>query len=813
MSDAPSPLEPDRLYRAADPDAFSFETTEDLEDVTDIVGQARAARAVRFGIGVRGDGFNIFALGREDTDRRTLVRHLVEERAGEDEVPADVCYVNNFDEPHRPTLLRLPPGVGAAWSRDMDRVLEELRPALTAAFESEEYQTRRQAVQEEVGEEHQEAFERLQEEARERGLALVRTPSGFVFAPIEDDEVVSPDRLESYDEEKRQRLESAIEELQEELQRILRQVPGQQRRARKRLRELNREVARYALRDLLQELRNEYADHPQIRKHLNDVQEHVVENVRDFLGDDGDGRAPAGGVGGPISRVAEEPQLRRYRVNVLVDHGEDEHAPVVYEDNPTYQNLVGRVEHLPQMGALVTDFNLIKPGALHRADGGYLLLDAHRVLLQPFAWEGLKRALQAGEIRIESPREALGLMSTVSLEPEPVDLDVKVVLLGDRLVYYLLSQFDPDFGDLFKVQADFDDRLDRTPENEALYARLVGGLVREEGLRPFHREAVGRVVERGARMVGDGRKLAVRSRGVLDLVREADFWAGEDGAEVVRAEHVQQAVDERIHRSDRLRERTREEIERGTILIDTEGREVGQINGLSVLQLGDQSFGRPNRITARVRLGGGEVVDIEREVELGGPIHSKGVLILQGFLGSRYASDRPLSLSASLVFEQSYGGIEGDSASSAELYALLSAIAEAPLRQDVAVTGSVNQHGEIQPIGGVNEKVEGFFDVCRDRGLTGEQGVLIPAANVDHLMLREDVREAVADGDFHVWAVEHVDQGLAVLTGTEVGERREDGTFPEGSFNARVEARLAELAERRRAFAADGGPGEEGSGP
>ena len=811
MPEAPARLSADRLYRPSDLDVLSFETTDELEDVTDIVGQARAARSIRFGIGVGGDGFNIYALGPEDTDKRTLVRDLVEERAASDDVPADVCYVNNFEEPHRPRLLRLPPGVGAEWARDMDRVLEELRPALTAAFESEEYQTRRQAVQEEVGEEHQEAFEQLQEEARERGLALVRTPAGFVFAPVEDDEVVSPDRLESYEEEKRQRLQSAIEELQEKLQRILRQVPGQQRQARKRLRELNREVARYALRDLLEELRSRYSDHPEIREHLNDVQEHVVENVRDFLGDEGDRPPQAGGLGGPISRIAEEPQLRRYRVNVLVDHGEDEHAPVVYEDNPTYQNLVGRVEYLPQMGALITDFNLIKPGALHRADGGYLLLDAHRVLLQPFAWEGLKRALKAGEVQIESPREALGLMSTVSLEPEPVELETKVVLLGNRLLYYLLSQFDPDFGDLFKVQADFDDRLDRTPENEALYARLVGSLVREEGLRPFHRDAVARVVERGARMVDDSRKLAVRSRGVLDLVREADFWAGEAGADTVRAEHVQQAIDERLHRSDRLRERVHEEIERGTVFIDTEGREVGQINGLSVLQLGDSSFGRPNRITARVRLGSGEVVDIEREVELSGPIHSKGVLILQGFLGGRYAVDRPLSLQASLVFEQSYGGIEGDSASSAELYALLSAIAEVPLRQDMAVTGSVNQHGEIQPIGGVNEKIEGFFDVCRDRGLTGDQGVLIPAANVEHLMLRRDVREAVEEDDFHVWPVEHVDQGLELLTDVAVGQRGDDGRFPEDTFNGRVETRLTELAERRREFAG-GEEEEEGDG-
>jgi lon-related putative ATP-dependent protease len=804
VAETPDPLDPDLLYRPVPADRFDFETTDDLEPLDGVVGQSRAARAIRFGIGMDGDGFNVYALGPADTDKQTLVRHFVEERASGEEVPPDLCYVNNFEEPHRPRAIQLPAGVGCEWAEDMDRVLEELRPALRAAFESEEYQTRKQAVQEEVGEDQQEAFEQLQEEARERGLALVRTPAGFVFAPLDDGEVVSPDKMDEFPEEKQERLQRDIEELQQRLQRILQQVPGRQREARKRIQELNREVAKYALRDLLEELRNKYSDYPEIRRHLNEVQEHVVQNVRDFLSDDQQMPGGGGGMGGPVSRVGEQPMLRRYRVNVLVDHEEEEHAPVVYEDNPTYQNLVGRVEYLPQMGALVTDFNFIRPGALHRANGGYLLLDVRQVLLQPLAWEALKRTLESGEIRIESAREAMGLVSTVTLEPEPVELDVKVVLLGDRLLYYLLSEYDPDFGDLFKVQADFDDRMDRTPENEELYAGLVTGLVRKEGLRPFHASAVGRIIERSARMVGDAEKLSVRSRGVLDLIRESHFWAGEDGADVVTAEHVQQAVDERIHRSDRLRERVQEEIERGTIFIDTRGSEPGQINGLAVLQLGDFAFGRPNRITARVRLGKGEVVDIEREVELGGPIHSKGVMILSGFLGARYASDRPLSLSASLVFEQSYSGIEGDSASSAELYALLSAIADVPLRQSLAVTGSVNQYGEVQPIGGVNEKIEGFFDVCRRQGLTGEQGVLIPAANVKHLMLRDDVRDAVREGDFHVHPVEHVDQGMELLTGMEMGERDDEGRFPEGSVNARVEARLEALAETRLEYGRDG---------
>lgn len=805
MAGTPSPLDTDELYSAARTEEMEFETTDELEDPEEIIGQARAARSIRFGIGMEGEGFNIFALGPEDTDKRTLVRHFVEESASGEAVPHDLCYVNDFEEPHRPRALRLPAGVGQEWARDMDRVLEELRPALRAAFESEEYQSRQQAAREEVGEEHQQAFEKLQEEARERGLALVRTPTGFVFAPVKDDEVISPDDMDRLDPEERERVQAEIHDLQQELQRLLRKVPSQEREARKRIRELNQEVAKYALRDLLESLRNKYADHPEIRRHLNEVQEHVVENVRDFLANDQQLPGQGGGVGmqGPVSRVVEEPRLRRYRVNVVVDHADDDHAPVVYEDNPTYQNLVGRVEYLPQMGALVTDFNLIKPGALHRANGGYLLLDAQRVLMQPFAWSALKRTLQSGEVKIESPREALGMVSTVTLEPEPVDLDLKVVLLGDRLLYYLLSQYDPDFGDLFKVEADFDDEMDRTPETEALYARLVAGLVEQEGLRPFHRSAVGRVIERSARLVGDSEKLSVRSRGVLDLIREADFWAGEDDAGVVRTEHVQRAADERTHRSDRLEERVQDEIERGNIFIDTGGAEVGQVNGLSVLQLGDYAFGRPNRITARVRLGEGEVVDIEREVELSGPIHSKGVYILSGFLGARYASDHPLSLSATLVFEQSYGGVEGDSASSAELFALLSAIGRLPVRQDLAVTGSVNQNGEIQPVGGVNEKIEGFFEVCRREGLTGDQGVLVPAANVKHLMLEREVVDAVREGRFRVYPMEHVDQAMELLTGREMGERDGEGEFPPDSVNGQVQARLDELARKRFEFTRD----------
>jgi lon-related putative ATP-dependent protease len=486
-------------------------------------------------------------------------------------------------------------------------------------------------------------------------------------------------------------------------------------------------------------------------------------------------------------------------LNLLVDHRDSKRAPVLFEDHPTFENLIGRIEHQAQMGTLVTDFNLIRPGALHRANGGFLMLDVRKVLQQPYAWEGLKRALKARCIRTESLGQALSLVSTASLEPDPVPLDIKVVLLGDRSLYYLLHAFDPEFRELFKVAADFEDSFDRTPEQQQGYAGLIAMLTRSNQLRPLDPPAVARVIEHSTRLSGDAQKLSSQIDALVDLLREADHWAGQLEREVIARADVQRALDERRYRNDRLRERTLEATLRGTHLVATEGAVVGQINGLSVVQLGDAPFGHPSRITARVRLGKGEVVDIEREVELGGPIHSKGVLILSNYLGAHYADDQPLSLHASLVFEQSYGGVEGDSASCAELYALLSAIAELPIRQGLAVTGSVNQHGEVQPIGGVNEKIEGFFDLCNARGLSGDQGVLIPAANTQHLMLRDDVIEAVRQGRFHIYPLTTIDQGVALLMGVPAGRRDEDGHYPEGCLDARVTSRLAELTDAGRA--------------
>jgi len=674
-------------------------------------------------------------------------------------------------------------------------------------------------VEEDVREDQEAALEALREEAREDDIALIRTPQGFAFAPLRDGDVVAPDELESMPDEEREAVEDQIEAYQNELQDILRKVPANEREARDRLEELNREIGARAIDESINALRQKYSTLENVLAFLSAMREDLIDNVDVFVqaarnGSPQQTQFPFPQQQGQKSG-GQSPQLdgafwRRYRVNLVVDHSGTTGAPVVFEDNPNYQNLVGQVEQIAQMGALVTDFNLIQPGALHEANGGYLLLKARDLLAQPYAWKGLKRALQTDEIQIESPGQALGLMRTVTLEPEAIPLDLTIVVVGERLLYYLLDAHDPDMARLFKVMADFEEQVARTDAHEAQYADLIATMIAEEGLRPFTAAAVAQVMERSTRLVSDTEKLSGKVDRVRDLVQQAHYWAGRDNADVVADTHVQRAVDAQTRRAGRMKERVQESIERETIYIDTDGAAVGQINGLSYLEMGGFSFGKPNRITARVRLGEGDIVDIEREAALSGPLHSKGVLILSGFLQGRYAQDHPLSLSASLVFEQSYGGVDGDSASSAELYALLSALADVPLRQDLAGTGSINQHGVVQPIGGVNEKIEGFFDVCKERGLTGTQGVLIPAANTDHLMLRPDVVAAAEAGTFHVYPVETVDQGLALMTGMEAGTRGDDGTFPADTVNGRVEARLRTFAEQRRAFAqAPEAPSEE----
>lgn len=797
---------PEQLCRDCDPTQFEFETTVELEELADVVGQERAVEAIRFGIGIQHDGFNLFVLGPSGTGKRTTVTRFLGRKATTEPVPPDWCYVNNFETPHKPRALPLPPGRGVALAKDMDDLVEELRTTISAAFESEDYRTRRQEAEEESKERQEAAFKEIQKKAQEHDIALLRTPVGLAFAPMRDGEVISPDEFQKLPEEERKQAEEAISELQGQLQDTAFQVRQWEREAREKVKELDRQVGMFAVGHLIDELREKHAELPRVVEYLDAVQKDVIENLDGF-------RKPRetsqDGVANWPRPVEGSPLFRRYQVDVLVDHSQSEGAPVIYEDNPTYNNLVGRIEHIAQMGALLTDFTLIKPGAFHLANGGYLILEARQLLLQPYAWDGLKRALRSQEINIAPLGQALSLISTISLEPEPIPLDIKFILVGDRRLYYRLYQLDPDFGELFKVAADFSENIERTPENNLLYARLIGTIAHNEGLLPFDRSAVARIIKRSSRLARDSEKLSVHLLSIADLMREADYWARASEREAASADDVQRAINAQIHRADRVRERVQERIEQGTVLIDTSGQHVGQVNALSVTGLGSFAFGQPSRVTARTRMGKGTVIDIEREVEMGGPIHSKGVLILSSFLGARYAPDHPLSLSASLVFEQSYGGIEGDSASMAELCTLLSALADAPINQSFAITGSVNQHGRAQPIGGVNEKIEGFFDVCKLRGLTGDQGVIIPATNTRSLMLRPDVIDAVYAGEFHIYAMDTVSDAIELLTGLPAGERREDDTFPEGSINRRVEAQLIRFAEKQRDFAAPPTDGEE----
>jgi predicted ATP-dependent protease len=781
-------LESTRLHTPCTLDDFPFASTAELAELDESFGQARAVEALRFALGIRRQGFNPFVLGEPGSGRHALVRRLIDEVRRHSGSPVDCCYVNNFTTATAPRLLQLPAGRGARLRDDMQRFVGELGPAIAAAFESETYRARVGTLQEGFKDRQESALRILGNASLERGVALIRSVRGFAFMPAKpgsDDETLSEDEFEQLPEARRKELESVIEEFQEPLIKLLGQFPRWRRELQDALKDASREALRGAASHLLEDIKPAYADLPAVLEFLAAVEHDVVET-------------------GDTLRASQksEPEMetllfsgsisiQRYLVNLLVDNAGGDGQPVVCESHPTFQNLVGRVENLAHMGTLVSNFTLIRAGALHRANGGYLILDALKLLAQPYAWEGLKRALRAGEVRIESLGEIYGLASTVQLQPEPVPLQVKVILIGEPHIYYLLAEMDPEFADLFKVAADFEDEVPRTSQSVVQFARLIASLARRDGLKPLAREAVARVIEHAARLTSDAERLSVLTRPLADLLREADYLAG-DAALLGRA-HIEQALAAQIRRADRLREHYYEAIRRGTWLIATHGSLIGQVNGLAAISLGAFVFAHPVRITAAVRIGDGEMIDIEREVEMGGPIHSKGVLILAGFFAARFGRGIPLSFTASLVFEQNYGEVEGDSASLAELCALLSAIGAMPIRQNWAITGSVNQYGMVQPIGAVNEKIEGFFDICAAEGLTGEQGVIIPAANVKELMLKRAVVEAVAAGRFQVAAVAHADEAIELLTGLPAGDADEKGVVPKGSVNYLVASRLIEL--------------------
>jgi lon-related putative ATP-dependent protease len=803
-SEAPAALSGERLSRHCDPQQFSFHTTDELAERTEILGQKRAVDALRFGADISHEGYNIYAANTPGSDAYGIVRHFLEQRQHNHPTPPDWCYVNNFDNSYEPRVLELPAGRGATLKQDMARLIEDLQAAIPEAFDNDDYRARKQALDEEINERQRKSFEELQQKAEERSISVVRTPQGIAFAPMKDGQVLNQEQIQQLSDEERNAFQRAIEELQKEFQTSLNQVPAWRKEYRERLRELDQETTRVVVDHHIGELRDRYQDLPDVLEYLDTVGNDIIEHYQSFAqGSSNDGTWQGEQGQNPLIQQQQAQQranvMRRYHVNVLVDNGNTNGAPIIYEDQPNYANLFGRIDHISQFGALVTDYTMLRAGSLHRANGGYLLVDARKLLTNPFCWEELKRSLRAKELRFSSPGQNMGLISTITLEPAPIALNIKVVLLGERLLHHLLSTFDPEFEWLFKVTADFDDDMQRDTNTES-FAEFVATHAKRERLRPVDRDGVARVVDFAARLAEDAEKITTHTERIKDLLRESDHLAAAQGKEIISAEHVQQAIDGQRYRTGRIQDRIQEEINRGTILIDTDGTRTGQINGLSVAQLGRTRFGKPNRITARVRLGRGNVIDIEREANLGGPIHSKGVMIMSGFLGARYTQDAPFTLSASLVFEQSYGGIEGDSASLAETCALLSAIGEIPLRQNLALTGSINQHGQVQAIGGVNEKIEGFFDICAARGLTEGHGVIIPESNVKHLMLRDDVVRAAHEGRFAVYSVSTVDQAMELLTGTPAGSPDQSGRFPEESVNGRVARRLEAFAEKARAF-------------
>jgi lon-related putative ATP-dependent protease len=795
-------LSADALYRRTDLSALGFQTTKDLEPVDTLIGQDRALEAVRFAARMRARGYNLFVVGPKGSGKHSAVLGYLRRRAESFPAVDDWVYVNDFKDPHRPIALRLPPGKGPELHHRVEKLIADLKASVAAVLEGEDYRLRREAIDRDFTQKTEAALESVAAAAQAKELLLVRTPQGFAVAPADEGKPMVPEKFNALPADQRDRLQAEIEAVQELLREALRKGPLLERDRQKAVRALNDTIARALVDDEIDEVRDGLATTPELDAWLSDLHADLVEKINLFA----QPADPSQPQGQADPAVAADPQ-RRFRVNVFVSNGSSSGAPVVLEDHPTLGRLVGRIEYRAQMGSMVTDFTLVRAGALHRANGGYLLVDALKLIQQPFAWDALKRALYNGSVTIESPQEAMTTALAVSIQPVDIPLSVKVVMFGDQRIYHMLAALDPDFSDLFKVAADFDDIMERDDEHDALFARLIATIQQKEELRPFDRSAVERVIEHCSRMVGDSERVTTRVGLIADLLREADYQGRERERRTIVRDDVDAALDAYRRRSNRIERRMREQILRETVLIATDGETVGQVNGLSVLQIGAHAFGRPSRITARVRPGTGKVVDIEREVELGGPLHSKGMLILQGYLAATYAADVPTSLQASLVFEQSYGGVDGDSASSAELYALLSALSEVPIRQGIAVTGSVNQMGEVQAIGGVNEKIEGFFDVCDARGLTGDQGVMIPAANARHLMLKPAVCEAVAAGRFHVWPIATISEGIEVLTGTPAGARGADGTFAEGSINALVEARLRAFAEARRRFAGPSGSG------
>lgn len=785
------PLPIEKMRNTCQPSKVDCSTTDQLTPVYEIIGQDRAIRALEFGLNIQDEGFNIYAAGLHGTGRKSAVRKYLDQMAATKPRGNDWIYVNNFANPYEPNAIRLPAGTGRSFRDDLATFIEEARRLIPKVFESEDYATKRDSAIRHIEQQKGEIISRINVIAREKGFLIQSSPQGLIIIPTRNGEPIPPEQFQTLPEDVQNEYQKKREELSAEMRNTFRLLRELDQKAQEEIESLNRNVALNAIGHRVAALKDKYSKIDEIQEYLDAVEKDIIDNLPQFMPE-----AQPPEVQAQFEHpVFRELVFRKYMVNVIVDNSGKDGAPVVFEQNPTYQNLLGKIEKEMQYGVVTTDFSMIRPGSIHRANGGFLVIMVEDLFRNPYSWDGLKTALKTGEVITEEPGERLGFITAKGIKPEPIPLSLKVILIGTPDIYQILYTQDPDFSELFKVKADFDTTMDRNDDNVMKYATFICTLCDQFNLRHLDASAVAKIIEYGSRLAEDQTKMSTQFSRLADIIKEANYYAGLEDEWYAGTKHIQKAIDERIYRSNLVQEKVREYIRRGIFLIDTEGENIGQVNGLSVIGLGDIQFGRPSRVTASISVGKEGITDIEREAEMGGPIHTKGVLILTGYLANKYAQEKPMSLSAKLVFEQSYSGVDGDSASSTELYAILSALSGLPIKQSIAVTGSVNQKGEIQAIGGVNEKLEGFFDTCKATGLTGDQGAMIPASNVQNLMLKEEIIEAARDGKFHIYPVRTIDEGIEVLTGVKAGERKPDGTFEEDTVNYLVDKRLREMAE------------------
>lgn len=787
-------LTPDELYKCCDPSLLDFNSTDEIKPLEGTIGQGRAMEALDFGLNFGNMGFNIFVLGDSGTGKFTTIKNLLAGIASKEKVPDDWCYVYDFKDQDRPKAISMDPGKGQEFQKDMDELINFLRVEIPKVFESKEYEKHRNNISDEFQKKQKELLSGLEAEAQTKGFAIKRTIGGLVIVPIKkNNEPLTEEEFEALDEKTKKKIEQIGKELQEKLDDVVRGVREAEKSLKDKLSSLEREGALSAVGHMIDDLKEKYSKYEKIVNYLSEVREDILEHLEDFKAQDKEQTAaPAL----PFMKTQrQEPNFSRYQVNVLVSNADTKGAPCVYESNPSYNNLFGRLEHKFQFGVAVTDFTMIKSGSLHRANGGYIVIDALDLLKNVFSYEALKRAVKNREVRMEDIWEQYRAISTATLRPEAIPLDVKVILTGNPMIYYMLYNLDQEYRELFKVKADFDSIMERTVENVKKYTGFIALKCKQEKLLPFDRSGVERIIEYSSRLADNQDKLTARFTDVADLMMEAHYWATKDSQKIVNGAHVEKAIKEKAYRHRKLDDRLQELMLNDTLIIESSGQRVGQINGLAVLGMGDYMFGKPSRITARTFAGKAGVINIERETKMSGKIHEKAVLIITNYLWSKYALNKPISLSASLTFEQLYEMIEGDSASCAELYVILSSLAQVPIKQNFAITGSMDQNGDVQPIGGINEKIEGFFDLCSSRGLDGTQGVIMPTRNIKNLMIKKDVVDAVKEGKFSIYPIDHVEDGIELLMGIPAGTPDKDGKYPEGSLNYLVVKRLDEISE------------------